>query len=220
MPIIASDKGGSDFEPIPAGSHQAVCYGVVDLGTQMSNNPQFKDARKVCILWELPQERGDFKDKKDPNRTVNLPRAISNTYTLSLGDKANLRKILESWRAKAFTPEELRGFDISKLIGANCMLSIVHKNGSGKNSAKTYANVAGVSSLPKGMTKATVENPTLMFSLGDFEDGDVRFPENLPEWLRTLINQSKEMSDNHSGNSQNPPASSHTEDALDEDVPF
>ncbi len=218
MPIIASDKGGSDFEPIPAGSHQAVCYGVVDLGTQMSNNPQFKDARKVCILWELPQERSDFKDKNDPNRTVNLPRAISNTYTLSLGDKANLRKILESWRAKAFTPDELRGFDISKLIGANCMLSVVHKQGSGKNASKTYANVAGVSSLPKGMTKVAVENPPLMFSLSDFPDGDVRFPDNLPEWLRTLINQSKEMSDNHSG--KHPAPTESTNDDLDEDVPF
>jgi hypothetical protein len=219
MPIIASDKGGSDFEPIPAGSHQAVCYGVVDIGTQMSNNPQFKDARKVCILWELPQERGDFKDKKDPNKTVNLPRAISNIYTLSLGDKANLRKVLESWRAKAFTREELDGFDITKLLGANCMLSIVHKAGGGKNTGKIYANVAGVSALPKGMTKANRENSSLMFSLNDFTDGSVTFPENLPEWLRTLINQSKEMSDNH-GQQQPPPAASASDEELGEDVPF
>jgi hypothetical protein len=112
MPIIASDKGGSDFEPIPAGSHQAVCYGVVDLGTQMSNNPQFADARKVCILWELPQERGKFKDKEDQSKMVDRPRAISAVYTLSLGTKANLRKVLESWRAKQFTEDELKGFDI------------------------------------------------------------------------------------------------------------
>lgn len=220
MPIIASAKGGSDFEPIPAGSHQAVCYGVVDLGTQMSNNPQFKDARKVCILWELPQERGDFKDKTDPNRTVNLPRAISNIYTLSLGDKANLRKVLESWRAKAFTQDELNGFDITKLLGANCMLSIVHKAGSGKNAGKIYANVAGVSALPKGMTKANRENPPLMFSLADFTDGNVIFPENLPEWLRTLINQSKEMSDQQTAGHNPPPVPPGTTDAPDDDVPF
>lgn len=219
MPIIASDKGGSDFEPIPAGSHQAVCYGVVDLGTQMSNNPQFADARKVCILWELPQERGQFKDKNDPSKTVDKPRAISAVYTLSLGDKANLRKVLESWRAKQFTREELAGFDITKLIGANCMLSVVHKPGSGKNSGKTYANVASVSALPKGMNKANLENEKLLFSLSDLDGGEPSFPANLPEWLRTLINQSKEMSDRHT-QEQPAPASPATQENLDEDVPF
>jgi hypothetical protein len=215
MPILASDKGGSDFEPIPQGSHHAVCYGVVDLGTQMSNNPQFADARKVCILWELPLERGQFKDKES-GQTKDLPRAISAVYTLSLGNKANLRKVLESWRARAFTPEELHGFDITKLIGANCMLSIVHKPGAGKNAGKTYANVAGVSALPKGMQKAQAENDPLVFSLADQGD-EVTFPKNLPEWLRTLINQSKELSDRHV--SQGAPATTSSEE-LDEDVPF
>lgn len=218
MPIIASDKGGSDFEPIPAGSHQAVCYGVVDLGTQMSNNPQFKDARKVAILWELPQERGDFKDKKDPTKLVNLPRAISCIYTLSLGDKANLRKMLESWRAKAFNADELRGFDISKLIGANCMLSVVHKAGTGKNAGRTYANVAGVSSLPKGMKKAPLENPRLLFSLADQEGGAIAFPENMPEWLRVMVNQSKEASDTYQEGHQPQPAAA--TESLDDDGPF
>lgn len=219
MPIIASDKGGSDFEPIPAGSHQAVCYGVVDLGTQMSNNPAYADARKVCILWELPQERGQFKDKADPTKTVDKPRAISATYTLSLGDKANLRKVLESWRAKQFTREELSGFDISTIIGANCMLSVVHKAGSGKNSGKTYANVASVSALPKGMSKVGLENPKLYFSLSDQTGEEVTFPDNLPEWLRTLINQSKEMSDRHS-EAQPAPVGAAADDGSDEDVPF
>jgi hypothetical protein len=219
MPIIASAKGGSDFEPIPAGSHQAICYGVVDLGTQMSNNPQFKDARKVCILFELPTERGDFKDKNDPNKSVNLPRAISNTYTLSLGDKANLRKVLESWRAKAFTQDELDGFDITKLIGANCLLSVIHKAGSGKNAGKIYANIAGVSALPKGMPKLPVENQTLVFSLSDNDGATPTFPPNLPEWLRTIINQSKEMSDRHCQDSPPETPAAKGEDP-DDDVPF
>ncbi len=219
MPIIASDKGGSDFEPTPAGSHQAVCYGVVDLGTQLSNNPQFADARKVCILWELPTERLEFKDG-NTGQMVEKPRAISATYTLSLGTKANLRKMLESWRAKPFTQEELSGFDISKLIGANCLLSVIHKPGSGKNAGKVFANVAGVSALPKGMKKLPMENASLMFSLSDIPAGEeISFPKNLPEWLRTMINQSKEVSDHHV-TSNPPPASTQTQETVDEDVPF
>ena len=220
MPITASDKGGSDFEPIPAGTHHAVCYGVVDLGTQPSNNPNFADSRKVCILWEIPHERADFPDKNDQNKKVNRPRAISSLYTLSLGEKANLRKMLESWRAKPFTREELSGFDVSKLVGVNCMLSIIHKPGTGQNASKVYANVSTVTSLPKGMTKVQLENEPLYFSFSDIPPGEaVTFPANMPEWLKAKIAQAHEFKDEPQHPAPAQDGNGHNSD-LDEDVPF
>jgi hypothetical protein len=207
MPIPASSKGGSDFEPIPAGSHQAVCYGVVDLGTQPSTNPAYPDSRKVCILWELPQERSLFPDKNDPSKKVEKPRAISNIYTLSLSVKANLRKVLESWRAKPFTDEEAQSFDVSRLIGANCMLSVIHKPGTGQNVGKVYANVSAVSALPKGMAKAELENAKLYFSFFDIPAGQpVTFPDNMPDWLKAKITQSEEYIENERTVSGHEPA--------------
>jgi hypothetical protein len=50
---------------------------------------------------------------------------VSKFYTLSLSDKANLRKDLESWRGKQFTDAELEGFELKNLVGANCYLNLV-----------------------------------------------------------------------------------------------
>jgi hypothetical protein len=34
--IITAGSSGPKSDPVPAGTHSAVCYGVVDLGTQES----------------------------------------------------------------------------------------------------------------------------------------------------------------------------------------
>ena len=107
---------GTDYDPIPAGMHQSVCFGIYDLGVQPSNNPAFSDAHKVLLTFELPHERMDFE--KD-GVTTNQPRVSSKEYTLSIGDKANLKRDLVSWRGREFTPEEKESFDISVLAGNN-----------------------------------------------------------------------------------------------------
>lgn len=221
MPITASDKGGQEFTPIPAGTHHAVCYGVVDLGTQPNSNPQYPDYRKVCVLWEVPGERAEFPDKNDKSKKVNRPRAISAIYTLSLSEKANLRKILESWRAKPFNHDELAGFDISKLIGANCFLTIVHNPGRGANAGKLYANVAGVSALPKTMPKVAPENDQLYFSLSDFgSTEEVEFPPHMPEWLVNKVKGCRELMEAQEKSSNPPPAHKQADQEEDDNIPF
>ena len=112
MPLFAKNKGGEEFDVIPEAIHHAICYGVYDLGTHI--NPTFgKSEHKVLIQWELPGQRIDIEKE---GKMVNLPRAISKRYTLSLHKKANLRKDLESWRGKSFTEQEEEAFDIIKLL--------------------------------------------------------------------------------------------------------
>ena len=137
MGLTAKDKGnGKDFEPIPEGMHHAICYGLYDLGTQY--NERFgKSAHKVLIQWELPNQRIEIE--KD-NETLDLPRATSKIYTLSLHEKSNLKKDLASWRGKSFTPEELEGFDLRAILGINCTLQIIHN----KKDGNTYSNVATI----------------------------------------------------------------------------
>ena len=186
MPIIAKDKGGANFAPINAGMHHAVCYGVVDIGTQPQHNPQFKAKRKIIILWEIPGERIEIE--KDGVKK-NLPRAISKEFTLSLSDMGNLRPMLESWRGRAFTKEELAGFDVANVIGANCLLNVIHET----KGDKTYGNIASVAPLMNSMKKIKQELPNLTFSLDEFPRGtEVIWPENLPEWIQTKIKQSEE----------------------------
>lgn len=138
MAIIAKD-GGSTYKPAPAGTHQGVCVDVVDEGIHTSEfDGRTRALHKVTVHWQIPEDREDGK------RFI-----VQKWYTLSLNERANLRKDLESWRGKAFSAEELKGFDVEKLIGANCLLAVIHTERNGR----TYADVQAVMALPKGMPK-------------------------------------------------------------------
>jgi len=138
MPIIASG-GGNDFETTPAGAHQAVCVDVVDLGMR---DTQWGEKHKVQLRWII--------DKEDSN---GVPFMVLSSYTLSLNEKAQLRKDLEAWRGVAFTDKELDGFDLECLIGVNCQLNVVHKAGDG---GKVWANVNAIMPLASKMEKMAV----------------------------------------------------------------
>lgn len=137
MPIYASASSGTKYTPAPAGSHAAVCVDVVDLGTlEVTYQGKTKKQHKIEIVWQIDEERDDGK-----------PFTVKKRYTLSLHEKAGLRKDLEAWRGRPFTETELEGFDVETVISVGAMLSVIH-NVSGNN---TYANVNGVMRLHKGM---------------------------------------------------------------------
>lgn len=190
MSLIAKTNGndGGDYEPAPQGMHHAICYRVYDLGVQYNDKFQ-KSQPKVLIVWELPGVRIDI-EKDGVNQ--NLPRSISKEYTLSLHEKAILRHHLESWRGKAFTPEEEWGFDISKLLGVNCMLQIIHN----VTPTKTYANITNVLPLMKPEDKKNPENELKIFTF----DNGFDIPENTPNWIKGKIMESEEWQRKFSNN--------------------
>lgn len=178
MGLMAKKSGdGTDYEPIPEGTHHAVCYSIIDLGTQHSQKFD-NEAYKVCVTWEIPKERIEI-DGKD------LPRAISRIYTLSLHEKSNLFKDLTAWRGKHFTDDELDGFDIFNVLGANCLLQTCHT----VKDSKTYSNIVSVAKLMVGMPKLEPENPTVTYSI--MENG-IEIPESVPDWLKLIIRKSSE----------------------------
>ena len=184
MSLTAREKSGAEIEPIPAGVYVAVCYGLIDLGTH-ENKVFGGEAHKCLVQWELPDVRGEFE--RDGEK-VSLPRAISKRYTLSLSEKANLRKDLESWRGRKFTAQELSGFDLRALLGAACQLQIVHET---SKEGRTYATIAAIMALPKGTPRPKPENPPTFFS---FEEAGAKpeLPADLPEWVEKLVMESRE----------------------------
>jgi hypothetical protein len=142
MAIIAK-KSSSDFVLCPAGAHVAVCVDVVDLGLVKTTwQGKEKEQHKIRVIWQIAEKMDNGK-----------PYVAQRRYTNSLDDRAALRKDLESWRGRAFSEEELKGFDVEKLVGIGCMLSVVHEARDGK----TYDNVNGVMRLPKGVTPPVIE---------------------------------------------------------------
>lgn len=204
MALIA--KEGQSFDPVPAGVYQGVCYAIYDIGHQYSEKFA-KSSHQCIIIWEIPSERIEID--KDGEK-VSLPRVISKKYTLSLGDRANLRKDLESWRGRTFTPDELKGFDLHKLVGVNCMIQVIHKTSDGK----TYANISAILPLYKGMAKLEPENPTVVFALG----GEIPF--GTPKWILGQIHNSQEWKDflGHEPSEEFPPVESY--DGNSDEIPF
>lgn len=120
MALLAKSSGnGGTYEPVPTGLQQAVCVFVEDIGTHNGSYlGKPTQSHQIVICWELAE-------KMAQGENIGKPFMQSKFYTLSLNEKANLRKDLESWRGKSFTEDELKGFDLEKLIGINCMVNIV-----------------------------------------------------------------------------------------------
>lgn len=129
-------KTTSDFEQPQTGMVSAVCINVVDgryvKTTYMGQDKGYQ--RKIFILWEIAQriKEGQFAGQH---------MVIAKEYTFAVGDKANLRIDLESWRGKKFeerknadgtvsllTEKKDNGkivkvpFAVDMLIDANCIL--------------------------------------------------------------------------------------------------
>lgn len=179
MPTLPAPDD-KQFTPVPQDNHVAVCYRVIDLGTQQIEwQGKIKHQRKVLIGWEIPEA------KMEDGR----PFTIGQKFTWSMSEKANLRSVLESWRGKAFVEADFgpQGFDIMNIIGVGCMLNVVHAHKNGK----TYANIASVAKLPKGMTVPGPTNPRNYVWLSREEFIQANF-DNLTEGLKAIIMASPE----------------------------
>lgn len=215
MGLIASGSN-KEFKPVPEGSHMAVCFRVIDLGTQRweyQGEPQI--GRKVLIAWEL---HGEADDGTPLSTDDGQPLAVSKEYTLSLGKKANLRADLESWRGRAFTDDELKGFDVFTVAGQACMVTIKHT----KKAEKTYANVANVTRFPAAL-KSVKPSPKNDVQTFDVTDPDPRVEEVLPEWITKKINACVERTGSKQTTKQASTAAGNAAtafDDMDSDIPF
>lgn len=181
---INATSNGTTRELIEPGNYVARCYSMIEIGTVTDViMGKSKTLQKVRIGWELPTELKTFDSDKGEK-----PLVIDQEYTLSMYDKSNLRKMLESWRGKGFTEKEAECFDITKLIGVPCMLNIIHKPGK-SNPGKVYEQIAGVTSVPKSMTVPKQINKTLILSYDKFDEAVF---EALPAFIKTKMQSSAE----------------------------
>lgn len=177
-----SDSGGGDFQQAPAGTHIARCVRLIDLGTQFGEyQGKPTSARKIVVGWELPNERmteGEYAGQ---------PFTVVKWYTASIGEKANLRKDMVNWRGREFTDDELKGFDIKKLLGVPCLLSLTPNE-------KQKVRVTGIMKPPPGTVCPPQANPSLYFSLERDEFNQATF-DALSEYWQGEIRKSPEWAD-------------------------
>ncbi len=197
--IIASSKGGSQSEPIEAGTYFGRCYSMVHLGTLKEEYlGEVKLMNKVRLTFELPTELKVFKEENGEQ-----PCVISKEFTLSLSEKSNLLKFLNSWRGVALSDAERQAFDIVKLVGAPCMITISHKTSA---TGKTYAEISGIGKVMKGMEVPPQVNPSVVFSVNQF---DPLIFATFPDFIKDKISSSAE----YQAMKSNAPVA-HVEDAM------
>lgn len=181
MTLYVKEEGGS-FVQCPAGNHLAICYGVIDLGTQHQSAFTWEgtpiaesDKPQILIMWECPAELVEIEGEMKP-------AGISKFYNAFFTERASLRIHLEAWRSKPFTAEELAGFDIGNLVGKPCMVNVVHTE-------KGKAKVAGIAAMPKGLKIPAQTNDSILFDLGDY---DQKVFDSISEGIQNIIKRSPE----------------------------
>lgn len=203
MGFVASDSGGGNYKRVPAGAHVGRCFSLIDLGTQLSSGQYGEKLQhKIQIKWELfgEDEQGAPLVSDDGS-----PMTISKSYTLSLSDKASLRKDLASWRGRDFTEEEAKAFDVTKLLGAYCMVNVT----TSENNGKTYTNVAGLTPLPSAL-KNSKPNPVHENVIFNLDDPDWTLFDSFHDKLKEAIKRSPEYAK----------ASGTMTETSEEEIPF
>lgn len=178
MAINAPFGSKKEFKIQPAGNHIARVYSVIHLGIQAEEYMgEEKLMDKVRIGFELPLENTVFKEGDEPK-----PFTISQEYTLSMGDKANLRKLVEGMIGHGLLEQDAVSFDVLDLMGRACMLNVIHKTSAKGNE---YAQIVGAAPLPKGIDAPIQVNRAFIF---DFEENfsDEKL-ERLPDFIKDKI---------------------------------
>lgn len=179
MSMIAKDNGGISIPPLANGVYIAICSGLIDLGIQVSEQFGTK-SRKMIVQWTILGETVDVNGEQ-------LPRIMHKQYGFSLGSKSNLRKDLEAWRGRAFTEEELNGFDLKNILNVPCQMQIITKERAGKSDVN---NISGIMSLPKGNNVDKLNDADLVYF--DIEDvSTYKQFERIPKWVQEVIKQAE-----------------------------
>ncbi len=181
---IKSKSTSEPRELIEAGMYVARCYQMLEIGTNEENIlGDTKRLSKVRIGWELPENLKIFKEENGLQ-----PYVISKEYTQSMNEKANLRKDLESWRGKKWTNAEADEFDITKLIGAPCLLNITHK-ASKKDATVFYEEISSITPLMKGQNCPLAVNKPMIL---EYDNWNEELFHGLPDFIKKKIMTSEE----------------------------
>lgn len=179
---IKETKKETNYKPVSEGSHVAILYSIVDMGTHTTVwQGQEKLQQKIRFTFELPNEKIEINGEEKP-------MVMGAEYTVSLSDKSRLKPVIEGMLGRKLGEAEKANFseaDFEKLLGTACMISVVHTEKDGN----TYANISTVSPLLKGVTAPEQVNESIIYDIRQKEDETFA---KLPEFMQKKIKESEE----------------------------
>jgi hypothetical protein len=141
---ITAKGNDSKFKPHPDGQFVAQCVDAINLGESVETFPgkPEKLVPKCALVFRTGEKNLDTGELID----------IAQEFTVSMGEKANLRKALESWRGKPYTEQQIEeGVPIHKLAGNWALITVAQKR---SRSDRLYAFVQSVVGVPAAMRTA------------------------------------------------------------------
>lgn len=194
-----------EYELVPAGSHPAICYGLIDLGTQQETyEGKPRVAHKIQLLFETPTLLN--KEGK--------PHTIGAKLTCSDDPKATLTKWLIKWRGRDFTAEEKKTFKLVNIVGAGCQIEVIHKE---KKGGGTGDLIETVRKLGADVKMPPLSRPKLVFFIADWQQ---QVFDSLPQWMKNLIIQSPEYKSKFSQQTSQPAPTAGQQPPPDDTIPF
>jgi hypothetical protein len=176
-------KSKTKIAPLETGLYQGTLTGITHVGTQHSE--KFGDKDQVIWTFEIADE---FLEDGDGNQ---MPRFLSKRYSNVVSEKSNLEKDIISWRGTGITKEERpKGFSHASMLGKFALLQVLKKekdNGDAVNVINTIIKPGAKDKPPKGVT------PSWIYSVLSGED----FPEAMPDWIKTVCQESAEWKARH-----------------------
>lgn len=181
---ILAEKSAANYIHVKPGTYVARCVSLIELGTQTDDfQGKGKTTRKKIILgWELPTELHEFSEEKGLQ-----PYTVNRTYSLSMHEKSELRKNIDSWLG-GLRKEEIP-FNVAKLLDKPCLINMVKVEGeTDPDNPKT--KVGTVTSLSRGQECPPRVNP---ISVLTFQRWDEELFNRQPAWIRERIEKSPEF---------------------------
>jgi len=181
----SNKQSGPAQDPLDAGSYPVRIVQMVHMGLQAQRPFEGQEKppqQEIRVTYEFLDE---FMLDEDGAEVEDKPRWVSEEFALHPLDVDRAKSTL---RYNAFDPDNEGDGDIFSLVGRAGNLTIVAKQGNGKNKDKVYNNVSGANAMrAKDLKKhddTPLINPSLLFSV---DEPDMVAYGKLPDFVKDKI---------------------------------
>ena len=137
MGIVATIDNRKDFEPVTEMIQPGVLADIVDKGQVPDSFNPGKTKHKCYFVWLLAEEDTEGRNKR-----------VFKSFTVSLHEKASLRKHIKELTGKDVTGES---FDLDSLIGIKRLLVLAQEDAK-EPGGKPFTKITATMPLKKGQT--------------------------------------------------------------------
>lgn len=127
IPGTGGDHDGRFLHP--AGAYHVVCIDVIDLGMKQT---KFGPKHKVAIRFTA-----GLREEEEGKLLF-----VQEQFTMSMNQKAHLRKFVEQWAGQRFTEQQAKTFDLERLVANGALVNLVHEDSA--DGERTYCNIGAI----------------------------------------------------------------------------